>query len=66
MAAEFWSYEKQRDDSYIYDSLCGQIYNNVRCINCNNESYGFENFLDLSIPMIQNKLSLDELLTEFF
>lgn len=38
MAAEYWSYEKGRDDSYIYDTLCGQTYNNIRCINCSYES----------------------------
>lgn len=38
MATIFWEYEKERDNSYIYDTLCGQIYNNIRCINCNHES----------------------------
>ena len=34
MASTFWEYEKQREDSYIYDCLCGQIYNNIKCIGC--------------------------------
>lgn len=38
MAAEYWCYEKERDDSYIYDALCGQVYNNIRCINCSHQS----------------------------
>jgi ubiquitin C-terminal hydrolase len=66
MAAGFWDYEKQRDDSYIYDCLCGQTYNNIKCINCSHESECFENFLDLSLPMVPHASSLEGLLTEFF
>ena len=37
MAASFWASAKERDDSYIYDSFCGQIYNNIKCISCQKE-----------------------------
>jgi len=62
MATAYWNYYKQRDDSYIYDSLCGQLYNNISCINCDHQSQSFENFLDLSIPMMTGAHSLEDLL----
>jgi ubiquitin C-terminal hydrolase len=66
MATLYWNYEKSRDDSYIYDALCGQTYNNIHCINCGHESECFENFLDISIPMAPNARSVDDLLQDFF
>jgi ubiquitin C-terminal hydrolase len=66
MAAAFWEYYKLRDDSYIYDSLCGQLYNNIKCINCDHQSESFENFLDLSVPMVPAAKSLEDLLDSFF
>ena len=52
LAHEYADYYKQRDDSYIYDSLGGQIYNQVTCANCKNQSVSFDNCLDLSLPLI--------------
>ena len=66
MASSYWTYEKEREDSYIYDSFCGQTYNNIKCINCQHESECFENFLDLSLPMLPKTTSLQQLLDSYF
>jgi len=58
LADEYWEYYKKRDDSYIYDSLAGQIYNNIKCVNCSKESNTFDNCLDLSLPIVKGKDTL--------
>ncbi len=50
----------------MYDSFGGQIYNNIKCINCQNQSISFENCLDISLPIVKGKNDLGQLLKEFF
>ena len=58
LAEEYWNYYKNVDDSYIYDSFCGQICNSVSCASCHHESISFDNFLDISLPMVRGKNKL--------
>ena len=62
LSHEYWSEYKKVDDSYIYDSLCGQVCNFVTCVNCKNTSVNFDNFLDLSLPLVKGHDSLEGLL----
>lgn len=66
LADEYFHYYKQKDDSYIYDSFGGQIYNNIKCVNCTNQSISFENCLDISLPLVKGKNNLNDLLIDYF
>lgn len=66
LADEYSLYYKLKDDSYIYDSFGGQIYNNIKCVNCMNQSISFENCLDISLPLVKGKNKLNDLLNDYF
>ncbi|CDW91152.1 ubiquitin carboxyl-terminal hydrolase family protein [Stylonychia lemnae] len=47
----WWKYNKSRENSLIQDIFEGQLFLKTQCQICGYESYKFDNYMDLSIPI---------------
>mgnify|MGYP003386019446 CR=1 FL=1 len=51
LANQAWEQYVNRNNSVISDIFAGQLQSTVTCTECNHESYSFDPFLDLSVPI---------------
>lgn len=65
---EYWDYFSSRENSIITDIFYGQIVNIFNCLDCGNETYSFENFLDIPVLFDDEKsnTSVHEILSKHF
>lgn len=66
----WWNYNLKRDDSIVNDCFCGQLFSKITCTRCNNESFAFDNYLDLSLSFTRSLailagFSLERMLEHF-
>lgn len=66
----WWNYNLKRDDSIVNDCFAGQLFSKITCTRCNNESFAFDNFMDLSLSFTRSLsilagFSLERMLEHF-
>lgn len=64
-AARSWKRYLKNNSSIIVDLFQGQLRSTTKCTNCKGESVRFENFIQLSIPLVKGGGSLLDCLAEF-
>ena len=52
----FWDYNKSREDSIITDLFQGQYKSTIKCLNCENTSITYDNYLNLQLPIPSKKM----------
>ena len=67
VAAEWFEYNRRRDDSVVMDYFRGQLLSLITCSKCNTKSAACDTFMDLSIsvPSRGVAVSLESCLEEF-
>lgn len=66
----WWNYNLMRDNSIVTDCFGGQLFSKITCCKCNNESWAFDNFMDLSLSFTRSlnilpSISLERLVEHF-
>jgi ubiquitin C-terminal hydrolase len=61
-----WEHYRKYNSSIIDDLFAGQLISRVTCRSCNNISYSYDPFLDISLPVIPEKTrNLDDCIGAF-
>ena len=59
MQSQIWyDYFRNRDDSIISDIFEGQLCGRTKCVMCGYESFTFDHFMDVSLPLPSYKGSV--------
>jgi ubiquitin C-terminal hydrolase len=66
----WWDYNLLRDNSFVTECFGGQLFSKIICARCSNESWTFDNFMDLSLSFTRTlnilpSFSLERMLEQF-
>ena len=63
---KLWINYRKQNNSFIDGLFTGFIRSKVICNNCQNETYNFEPFMNLSVPIPKNNKSITHCLNQYF